>query len=160
MHISLRLVIGLFFFGSLAFVAEAQADKMLFDFEGAFDVGSVQGSNAQVAVTKGATGQALAVVLGGHDSGAAVRLTSPGWDLSGYRGIAMDISNHGQVGIGVLGSVSVGKEKTSAQSFVWVEPGQTETMVVLFFRSQPPAYMEQRHDGHAGISGRLSCRTG
>lgn len=56
----LRIVMGLVFFVSLTSVVEAQADEPLFDFEVAFDLGSVSASNAQVAVTKGATGQTLA----------------------------------------------------------------------------------------------------
>ncbi len=153
MCIRFRMVKGLVFFVSLGFVLEARADKILFDFERVFDVRSVHASNAQVALTKGATGQAMSVALSGEGREAYVRLESPGWDLSAYRCIAMDISNHGQVGIGVLGSISVGGDKTSAESFVWVEPGQTETMEVVFFRRQPPEYMERFLTGMRGYPG-------
>ncbi|WP_250930291.1 hypothetical protein [Aporhodopirellula aestuarii] len=95
----------------------------------------------------------MAVTLSGHHRKAYVRLKSPGWDLSGYRCITMDITNHGQVGIGVLGSISVGGGKTSAESFVWVEPGQTEKMVIVFFRSQLPEYMERLVTGMRGYPG-------
>lgn len=139
--------------GSLASFTSAQTDKMLFNFEGAFDVDMVKKNNAQVAITNGATGQALDVVLGSQGNGADIQLTSQGWGLSNYLGVEMDITNIGQSSIGVIAKASVGNEKSSLESFVWVKPGQTETMIIVFFRNQPPEYMDKYITSMKGLPG-------
>ena len=148
-----KFVIGLLLLGSPAAIARAEADKTLFDFEGAFDVYALKTRNASVAITKRETGQSLDVVLEGHGSGASVRLKSPGWSLADYLGVAMDITNRGQSGIAVLASVGIGGQKTSLESFAWVEPGRTETMFIVFFRGGPPEYMEKYITGMKGLPG-------
>ena len=52
MYTYFKIGIILFFLGSLASFTSAQTDKMLFNFEGAFDVNNVKKNNAQVAITR------------------------------------------------------------------------------------------------------------
>jgi len=147
------LLIGLILAGSHLPIVEAQVEETLFDYEGAFDVEAVGTRSAEVVIAKGATGQAFDVKLGGQGGRAAVTLKSDGWDLSGFLGVAMDVSNRGRTGIGVLAEVEGEAKNQAFQSFVWVEPGQTETLFVRFWRSKPAEHMEKYFTGMRGLPG-------
>ncbi len=151
-----KIVISLFFLGSFVSFAQAQIDKMLFDFEGSFNVNNVETNNAEVSITNGlpGQGQALNVVLEKNQVANIQLKSGQGWgDLSDYLGIEMDITNSGEYSIGVMAVASENNGKTAIESFVWVKPGQTETMFMVFYRSQPPSYMNKYLKGMNAVPG-------
>ena len=136
-----------------ASVGQTRPEKPLFMFDAAFDARNVQTHHAEASPCSADGGHGLDIVLSRHEEGAAVRLLSSGWDLSGYAGVAMDITNHGRSAISVLGKVGVGRQKTSLQSFVRVEPEETETMFIVFMRGEPPRSIAKNLTGMRGFPG-------
>lgn len=152
MNIRLFLVVALLA-SPAASVGQTISEKPLFMVDAAFDARNVQTHHAEASPCSAGGGRGLDVVLSRHEEGATVRLLSSGWDLSGYAGVAMDITNHGRSAISVLGKVGIGKQKTSLQSFVRVEPAETETMFIVFMRGEPPQSIAKHLTGMRGFPG-------
>lgn len=131
-------MIGLVLLGFFTPIANADQPLTLFDFEDGFNLQTVHTENAVVEFVDGETGQSLDVRLAAHPQNASIRLTSPGWDLSKYLGVAIDVTNRGESDVVVLAKVSVGNEKTSLDSLVSIKPGQAETMFIVFRRAEAP----------------------
>ena len=156
MYTHFRIAISLFFLGLFVSLAKAQTDKMLFDFEGGFDVSDVETNNAEVAITNGnaGQGQALNVVLEKNKVANIQLKSGQSWgDLSGHLGIEMDITNNGEYSIGIIAEANENNGNTAIESFVWVKPGKTETMFMLFYRSQPPELVKKYLTGMRGLPG-------
>lgn len=138
---NIACMIGVVFLGLFTQTAHADQHLTLFDFEDGFDLQTVRTQNADIGLVDGETGQSLDVRLAAHPRNASIRLTSPGWDLSKYLGIAIDVTNRGESDIAVLGKVSIVDEPTSLDSLVSLKPGQTETMFIVFRRAEAPNYI-------------------
>ena len=149
-----RIPIILLILCALATFAQGQTKTTttILDFEDSFDYQNIKRSNAQVAITRGRTGKALEILLKkGYDS--SITLKSQGWQVSHHAGIAMDITNTGKNSIGVIAEASINNTKSSLESFVWVEPGKTENLFIVFRRKQPPKYMDKYFEGMNGLPG-------
>ncbi|WP_044254411.1 hypothetical protein [Rhodopirellula sp. SWK7] len=146
-------MIGLVFVGLFTPIVYADQQLTLFDFADGFDVQSVVTEHADVGLVGEASEQSLDVRLSAHLRNASIRLTSPGWDLSKYLGVAIDITNRGESDIAVLGTVSVRNDKTSLDSVVSLKPGQTDTMFIVFCRAKAPDYMAEYLTGMRAFPG-------
>lgn len=146
-------MIGLVLLGLFTSTAYAGQHLTLFDFECGFDLQDVNAENADVCLVGELGEQSLDVRLAAHPRNASIRLTSPGWDLSTYLGVAIDVTNRGESDIAVLGKVSIGDEPTSLDSLVSLKPGQTETMFIVFRRAEAPDYMSDYLTGMRAFPG-------
>ncbi|TWT84051.1 hypothetical protein CA13_55270 [Planctomycetes bacterium CA13] len=130
-----------------------RSDDVLYDFDQGSDPTSIIHQNADTELVQGETGRALQVTLHGKGKPSRIRLTSPGWDLSSYRGVAIDVTNRDSQPIAVLAQITVGQEKTASRSVVCLEPGETDTMLLTFFRREPPEYMQKFFQDMRGLPG-------
>lgn len=137
---------------ALVSLVQGQTETMIYDFEGSFNYQNVKGINAKFAITRGRTGKALDVLLK-RDSDAGIIFRSKGWQVSEHSGIAMDITNKGKDAAGIISQAGINNAKSSLESFVWVEPGKTETMFIVFCRKEPPKYMDKYFEGMNGLPG-------
>lgn len=135
-----RILIVLIVAGILPVESRAQSDRIIFDFEGDFDINGVVEQNAQTSMTTGADGNALGVVMYRNQGPSITLTTGQAWGTVDYEGVMMDITNSGETGIGVIAEVNVNGDYTSAESFIWVEPGRTDSMFIGLYRHEPPAY--------------------
>ena len=130
-----------------------RSDDVLYDFDQGSEPTSIIHERAETELVQGETGRALQVTLHGKGEPSRIRLTSPGWDLSSYRGVAIDVTNRDSQPIAVLAQITVGQEKTASRSVVCLEPGETDTMLLTFFRSEPPEYMQKFFRDMRGLPG-------
>jgi len=137
----------------LTFQAFSQAELMLIDFEGSFDVAGVRKNDAQASLTTGTTGQALEVTLGHQGTWSELRIDAAAWDLSAWKGVSMDITNLGSSAIQLIGEVSVDGRYPPNKSFIGVNPGETQTMFIVFYRNQLPGYIGNYLTNMKGLPG-------
>ena len=133
--------------GPLQAMGKAQS-LVLFDFEGTFDVGTVDSSGAEVILSDDG---ALRVKTGQEDS-ARITLKAPSghWDLSGFLYVAMDIHNPGKEDAAVSCLVD---NNGWIDGRVTVEPGQSKTLKVLLMRNSPPDSVKKHLFGMNGLPG-------
>jgi len=124
----------------------------IFDFEGSFNYQNVKKNNANFAINKGRTGKALEIFLK-KDCNPSITIKSQPWQVSHHAGIAIDITNTGTNNIGIIAEASINNTKSSLESFVWVEPGKTEILFIVFRRKHPPKYMDKYFRGMNGLPG-------
>ena len=136
----------------LARDARAQADRVLFDFRPPFDVNSVTKVDAQVQLSGAAAG-GLEVTFGTQSAKPTITIKGTAWDLSGFVEVAMDITNLGSEGVILHADVSVQGRYPNNESVAWIDPGETETLVIVLYRSTPPAYMGSHFTEMKGLPG-------
>jgi len=107
----------------------------LFDFEDRFKTRTVSTVDARVNLITEGQNHLLRATLGHTDNRPSITLQMPATDLSGYLGIAMDIKNLGSSGIGVQAQCYTENSRSRNVTMVWVEPGETDTLFILFSRS-------------------------
>jgi hypothetical protein len=127
-------------------------DKVLFDFQPPFDVASVTKVDTTVRLS-GAAAAGIEATFGIQSSRPMMTLKSTGWDLSGFVHVAMDVTNLGTDAIGVHADVSVQGRYPYNESVAWVEPGETETLSIVLYRSTLPSYVGNYLKGMNGLPG-------
>lgn len=105
------------------------------DFENKFDVKTVIVTDAKMNLITDGKNHFLKINLGHTDNRPSVKLTMVPKDLSAYAGISMEIKNLGTKGIGVQAQCSNENSRSGSLSTVWVEPGETDTLLIIFSRS-------------------------
>jgi hypothetical protein len=128
-HFSACLLITYVGFG------QSRPALMLIDFENRFDVKKVIATDAKLNLVTEGQNHLLKVSLGHTDNRPSVKLAMVPTDLSAYAGISMEIKNLGTKGIGVQAQCSNENSRSGSLSIVWVEPGQTDTLLIIFSRS-------------------------
>jgi hypothetical protein len=122
-------------FNDLTALAQNNPSQILLDFENKFDVKKVILTDSKLTLLTEKGNHLLKVTLGHTDNRPSIKLSLEPKDLAGFLGIAMDIRNLGIKGIGVQAQCSAGTGRGGSQSMAWVEPGQIETLFILFSRS-------------------------
>ena len=112
-----------------------QPSLTLLNFENKFNTKMVTTTDSRVRLIAEGQNHVLNVTLGHADNRPSVKLTMPAANLSGYLGIAFDIKNLSQHGIGVQALCYNDNSRSGSTSMVWVEPGETDTLFILFTRS-------------------------
>ncbi|MEM9235334.1 MAG: beta-agarase [Verrucomicrobiota bacterium] len=106
---------------------------MLFDFEGAFDPGTVVTTDAKISLV-GEQDKALRVETGHQHGGPGVTLIKKegSWDLNPYHDVKMDITNQGEFPADIIfkvGNPSDGMEAWQMEIRMNLKPGETKTFV-------------------------------
>ncbi|MCU0456629.1 MAG: hypothetical protein MUE74_10035 [Bacteroidales bacterium] len=128
--------------------------QVLFDFENKFKTRDAVLTDSRVSLLNEKGNHLLKVTLGHTDNRPSIKLSMEPKNLSEYKGIAMEIRNLGTKGIGVQAQCSAGTGRGGSQSMVWVEPGQTDTLLILFSRSAPGLeYADKYITGMNGMPG-------
>ncbi len=135
---------------------------VLFDFENSLAIKNIELKDAKVKTMQEGNNHVLRVTLGYRENYPSVKFTMVPRDLSDYLGIAMDVTNLGSTGIGILAQcynekVHVNSEpgKFFYRNLVWLEPGETDTLFITFARSLDslPAYVNKYLTGMRGLPG-------
>ena len=140
MKTTLSINIISFVFSAFALIsvnaaAQEVRPKVLFDFEGGFEIQSVQTSDAQVIFGKGLTGRSLRIRTGTEKPWPGITLKAPNdkWDLSQYQYVELEVKNAGAKAIQVFCRVdnpgANGRENCVTGS-VEIRPKQTATLSV------------------------------
>lgn len=149
--------------GLCAAAAAPAQEKVLFDFEGSFDVATVRTRGAAVSVVRSGGSSMLRVTGAGTSGAAAVTLDAPeaGWDLSAFACLAVDARNVGQTPARVSCRVedaptrgkgghntarmplAAGRSGTIRVAFVRPIPG-AERIRLFGMRGLPPALRRDR----------------
>ncbi len=108
-----------------------QDQKVLFDFDGGFDVSEVITNDAQVLLTEWNGDTALSVTFGTDTMPSIAFDNIKGWDLSEYVYVAIDVRNPGPNPIQVFTCLN-GKRR--GNGVVILEPGETDTLTVILNR--------------------------
>lgn len=106
----------------------------LIDFEGDFDMGTVETRDAIVKLESNGGEHNLLVNTGYSVSGPGITLHNAGepWNLNGYHAVEMDITNTGESFLQVImqvGNPADGMEAWQMQVVVDLEPGESKTAV-------------------------------
>jgi hypothetical protein len=125
----------LFLVKSSGGLGQIPPSRILFDFENKFDIKKVAVTDAKLNLISEGKNHVLKVTLGHTDNRPSVKLSMVPKDLSAYAGIAMEIKNLGNKGIGVQAQCSNENSRSGSLSIVWVEPGQTDTLLIIFSRA-------------------------
>lgn len=115
------------------------ADRVLFDFENAFDASKVPVTNGTVAPAKRDGGTALAVTTGHKEPWPGVALAAPGgtWDLTAFEYIAVDVRNTGTSAVTVncrVDNTGANGTENCCTDSVALKPGETGMIRVAFHR--------------------------
>ena len=140
MKLKLHIRIILLSFYLLAIIsvhaaAQKVRPKVLLDFEGGFELQSVQTSDAQVIFGKGLSGRSLRIRTG-HEKpwpGITLKAAKDKWDLSRYQSVELEVKNAGAKAIQVFCRVdNPGADGTNncVTGSVNVPPKQTATLSV------------------------------
>lgn len=116
------------------------SDRVLFDFEGKFDLQRVATTDAAVALASTTNGNALRLTTGRQHAWPGITLRAPNgtWDLSPFSEIALALRNQGTNRTTVYCRVdNEGADGTQkcVSSSVTVEPGQEGTLTVALKRA-------------------------
>lgn len=143
-------------------IAQENASLKLLDFENRFNIRKVISNDAKTKLLKEGENHLLQVTLGHTDARPSVKLPLIKNDLSPYLGIAMNIKNLSPYGIAVESQCNSqsndqakGNTRAFNKSLIWLEPGKTDTLFILFYRSTNdlPAYISSALKGMNGIPG-------
>ena len=142
----------------------AAAERVLFDFGGAFDATGVEARDTQVALTDSNGDQALRLATG-HDAtwpGITLKPDRDRWDLSGFEYVIVDVRNVGEGRVAVsLRIDSPGPDGPNIfdQAGTDLDPGQETTLKLPIKHGLPPA-LAPRLFGMRGYPGGLSPKSG
>lgn len=125
----------LFLFKTYTGFGQNTHSMMLIDFEKKFDIKTITATDAKLNLISEGQNHTLKVILGHTDNRPSIKLTVKPTDLSGYFGIAMDVKNLGTKGIGVQAQCSNENSRSGSLNMVWLEPGETDTLLIVFSRS-------------------------
>ncbi len=118
----------------LAPLLAGAAERTLIDFNGGFDVKSIQCSDAKVALTNAANVAVLRINTAHNQSWPGVTLPAPGhWDLSPYAAVWLHVRNPGTNPVTVFCRVdNPGADGTKhcATDSLLLSPGQASTLKV------------------------------
>jgi len=116
-----------------ALAAEKAESLVIHDFGPGFDVGAVETNGAKVSLTE--KGTLRIKTEKGDNPGITLKAPDGHWDLSGFLRLAMEVHNAGEDEVAVLCRVdnegATGWSNNSLSAAI-VEPGETETLKVLF----------------------------
>lgn len=132
--------------------ARSQPGPMMFDFETGFGGGTVTTGGAKSALD-GKGGWLITPEAGAGWKG--VTLAFPAKDLSGYQGVMLAIRNTSATGMAVYGDIDNDASYPSIAGYVYVEPGETDTLLLQFNRTSAslPAYLPNYLKGMKGLPG-------
>lgn len=152
---ALSALCSMFFLNSYVVFSQDSPSLMLIDFENKFDIRKVISTDAKPKMLTEGQNHLLKVTFGHTDNKPAVKLSMAPRDLSGYLGIAMDIRNLSLQGIGIEAQCYNEKGRQVNKSLVWIEPGETNTLFITFYRAAAglPPYINNYLKGMNGLPG-------
>ena len=94
MHLAVSLLVLVCLLLPVGVVA---GERVLFDFEGGFDVATVEARDVKVTEAKREQGSALRIASGHRQAWPGIDLPAPKgkWDLSAFDYVALDVKNVG-----------------------------------------------------------------
>lgn len=124
--------------------AQAPVSKVMLAFDTGFDMKTLTVNDAVAAQAPEA---ALRIRFGTQAVYPGITLVTPGWDLSGYNSLAMDVRNVGTALIAVV--AEIGGNRWS-DGIAYLEPGQTRSLPILLKRGRPASPDFRGMDGLPG----------
>ncbi len=135
----------------------AQDKKVLFDFEGDFDVAKVESRDASAGLSRASDGTSLRVTTGHSQRWPGITLRAPGgrWDLTAFDHLTLDVKNRGPSRVEVfcrMDTPGQDGQRSFFQESLGLEPGEKSVLRVKFRRQLPPQLSDKLF-GMRGLPG-------
>ncbi|WP_309398521.1 family 16 glycosylhydrolase [Cerasicoccus maritimus] len=122
---------------SIANANTASEEDVLFDIDAVTDISTLKTTHAKAALKESNGAETLQIEFDSTIAYPAFHfpVLDSGWDLSGYTGVEIEITNPGQETIGVgmrVDNQGPWKDKPWSTNYTRLKPGETKTLQVTF----------------------------